>query len=281
MDILVVEDARLEALIVQRHLRQMGDHEIIHMESAEAALAYLRQRSVSLMILDWSLPGMSGVDLVKELRSGEKYRHLPIIMVTGHSEHDDVIAAVKSGVDDYLIKPVQYAILEDKIRRLLGFRIRQAGPEDAEILAKLIMELAHYEQLGDEAEPDVSELRQHLAAQANPRCEALVAEHEASAQVIGFALYFPNYSTFLTRWGMYLEDLYVMPAFRGRGAGFGLLKHVAQIAVERGCQRLDWSVLTWNELALDLYRKLGAQQMSDWAGMRLSGDALRRLGKVS
>jgi len=266
---------------MRRHLRQLGDHEILIMESAEAALAYLRQRSVSLMILDWSLPGMSGIDLVRELRRSEKYRHLPIIMVTGHNERDDVIAALKSGVDEYLIKPVQYAVLEAKIRRLLDFRIRPAGPGDAEVLARLIIELAQYENLEAEAKPNIDDLRQHLEPSANPCCEALVAEHEASGQVIGFALYFPNYSTFLTRWGIYLEDLYVIPAFRGRGAGFSLLKRVAEIAAERGCQRLDWSVLTWNDLAIDFYRKLGAKQMSDWVGMRLAGDALKRLGHVS
>ena len=114
---------------------------------------------------------------------------------------------------------------------------------------------------------------------ANPGCLALLAEDEAREQVIGFALYFHAYSTFLTRWGIYLEALYVKPAFRGHGAGFGLLKRMAEIALESGYQRLDFSVLSWNRLAINLYRKLGAQDLPDRKGMRLSGQALQNLGE--
>ncbi|MCH8963246.1 MAG: hypothetical protein IH820_18515 [Bacteroidetes bacterium] len=136
-------------------------------------------------------------------------RYLPIIMVTGHDKREEVIEALQAGVDEYLVKPVSYEVLEEKIKHLLGIRIRQAGPEDAETLARLIVEFADDEQ--HKAAPDVAALRRHLALTANPGCAALLAEHEACGQVIGFALYFHPYATFLTCWGIYLEDLYVKP----------------------------------------------------------------------
>ena len=279
MKILVVEDARLMALVLQRHLHRLNHQDVVIVESAEEALEALEENSFGLMIVDWSLPGMTGVDLVKELRAGEKYRNLPIIMVTGHSERESVVEALQAGVDEYLVKPVHFETLAEKLKQLLGISIREAGPDDAGVITQLILELADYERLAHEAAPSAQALRNHLAPTANPRCEALLAVHDASEEVIGFALYFQNYSTFLTRWGFYLEDIYVKPDFRGRGAGFGLLKRVAEIAVERGCKRLDFSVLTWNEVAIDFYRKLGAQDLSAWGGMRLSGEALQELGK--
>lgn len=157
------------------------------------------------------------------------------------------------------------------------FTIRNATPDDAEALASLIRELAEYEKLTHEAQPDVRALREHLAEGDGPRCEALLAEARTSGRAVGFALFFPNYSTFLTRWGIYLEDLYVQPEARGQGIGFALLREVARIAHARGCERLDWSVLDWNALAIGFYEKLGARPMSDWTTMRLSGEALRRL----
>ena len=158
------------------------------------------------------------------------------------------------------------------------FTIRLATPDDAETIAGLIRELAEYEKLAHEAEPDVHALRQHLRSGKGARCEALLAERQTSGQAVGFALFFPNYSTFLTRWGIYLEDLYVRPEARGQGVGFALLQEVARIATERGCERLEWSVLDWNELAFGFYEKLGARPMSDWTTMRLTGEALRTLG---
>ncbi len=161
----------------------------------------------------------------------------------------------------------------------MSFTIRAAGPEDAEVLCALIVGLAQYERLAHEAVPDAEALRRHLAADAHPRCEALLAEDEATGEAVGFALFFPNYSTFLTRWGLYLEDLFVQPAHRGRGIGLSLLRRVAQIALERGCRRLDWSVLDWNAPAIDFYRRLGARALDDWTTMRLEDEALRRLGR--
>ncbi len=156
--------------------------------------------------------------------------------------------------------------------------IRTAGREDAPVLCELIRELAAYERLLHEAQPDAGALATHLAEGAQPRCEALIAEDEAG-RAVGFALYFSNYSTFLTRFGIYLEDLFVRPEARGRGVGMALLRRLAEIASARGCERLDWSVLTWNRLAIDFYEALGAKPMDEWVGMRLAGDALHALGR--
>jgi GNAT superfamily N-acetyltransferase len=152
----------------------------------------------------------------------------------------------------------------------MPFTLRPAGPDDAEILVSLILELAEYEKMTDEAQPDAEALRAHLDPDANPRCDALLAEDDATGEAVGFALFFQNYSTFLSRWGIYLEDLYVKPEFRGEGIGFALLKRVAEIADERGCRRLEWSVLNWNQLAIDFYRRLGARAMDEWTTMRLT-----------
>lgn len=159
--------------------------------------------------------------------------------------------------------------------------LRFATPDDAPHLVRLIHELAVYEKLEDQAEPDVETLRRHLAPDAQPRCEALLAVDEDTNEAVGFALFFPSYSTFLTRWGVYLEDLYVQPDYRGRGVGFALLRRVAQTAVERDARRLDWAVLDWNEPAIAFYRRLGAEPMDDWTTMRLSGDALQKLGEAN
>lgn len=158
----------------------------------------------------------------------------------------------------------------------MPFTVRHAGPDDAEVLVSLILELAEYERMTDEAEPDADALRKHLAPDANPRCDALLAEDDATGEAVGFALFFQNYSTFLSRWGIYLEDLYVKPSFRGQGIGFALLKRVADVADERGCRRLEWSVLNWNQLAIDFYRRLGARSMDDWTTMRLTEFGLEK-----
>ena len=159
----------------------------------------------------------------------------------------------------------------------MSFHIRQATPEDAPHLVKLINALADYEHLSHESNPDVESLAKHLGPNAHPKCEALVAVDASSQDVVGMALYFFNYSTFLTRWGIFLEDLFVMPNERGRGIGFALLKRLAQVAVDHDCERLDWNVLDWNQLAIKFYEQIGAKTLSEWKTMRLSGDALRHL----
>lgn len=160
-----------------------------------------------------------------------------------------------------------------------AFQIRPATPDDADAILELILALADYEKLRHEASPDVEALRQHLAPDAQPRCGALLAEDAVTGGAIGFALYFPSYSTFLTRWGIYLEDLYVRPEARGQGVGFALLQRLAALAVAQGCQRLDWSVLDWNAPAIDFYRRLGARALDDWTTMRLEGEALQAVGR--
>jgi len=143
----------------------------------------------------------------------------------------------------------------------------------ARILA-LIRELAEYERLSHMVSATEEGLRDTLFGE-RPAAEVLLAE--VAGDAVGFALFFPNYSTFLGRGGIYLEDLYVQPAFRGRGLGRALLVRLAALARERGAGRLEWSVLDWNEPAIGFYRNLGAEPLDGWTTFRLSGDALARL----
>ncbi len=153
--------------------------------------------------------------------------------------------------------------------------IRPATPDDAPELVRLISELAAYERLAHESRPDEARLRIQLAADARPRIEALVAV--VDERTVGFALFFHSYSTFLTNFGMYLEDLYVEESSRGQGIGYALLTALVRVAAERGCQRLEWSVLDWNEPAIAFYRQLGAEPLGDWLKMRLDAEAIQRL----
>lgn len=157
------------------------------------------------------------------------------------------------------------------------FTIRDARPADCGQILQFIQELAEYEKLGHEVVATEEVLRQQLFGDA-PRAEVLMGEFDG--QAAGFALYFHNFSTFLGRPGIYLEDLYVRPAFRGRGFGKALLQTLAGIAVQRGCGRLEWSVLDWNTPAIEFYQSLGAQSMNEWVVNRLSGDALRQVAGV-
>lgn len=159
--------------------------------------------------------------------------------------------------------------------------IRKATPEDADTLVELILELAAYEKLLDEAEPSADLLREHLSAEALTGCEALIAETERDT-AIGFALFFHNYSTFLTNAGLYVEDLFVKPTYRGEGIGFGLFQRLAQIAEERGCLRMDWSRRPsgWNTDAIEFYEDLGAEPLDDWTTMRLDEEAIEEVAAV-
>ena len=152
--------------------------------------------------------------------------------------------------------------------------IRPAAGHDLPLIAALIRELADYEELSHEADFDEGELGRHLFG-ARPIAEVLIGEIDGVAQ--GFALFFPTYSTFKGKPGMHLEDLFVRPETRGRGLGKALLAAIAQAAVQRGCARLEWSVLDWNAPAIGFYRKLGARGMEEWTAMRLEGDALWKL----
>jgi GNAT superfamily N-acetyltransferase len=153
-------------------------------------------------------------------------------------------------------------------------RIEPARPEDVPLLLELIRELAVFEELEHEAQADPAELGRHLFGPA-PKAAAVIAFH--AAEPAGFALFFHNFSTFLGKPGLYLEDLYVRPAQRGRGIGEALLRHLARLAVERGCGRFEWSVLDWNRAAIEFYRRLGAVPMDEWTVYRVSGPALAAL----
>ena len=151
-------------------------------------------------------------------------------------------------------------------------RIHDATEDDAPLILRFIQGLAEYERLPIIA--DESSVRE-MVRQPEPRTHVLIAY--CDNQPAGFALWFHNYSTFVGRPGLYLEDLFVFPEWRGRGVGRQLLAHLAQTAVSRRCGRMEWSVLNWNESAIGFYQKLGAQALADWTLYRLSGDALVKL----
>ena len=152
--------------------------------------------------------------------------------------------------------------------------IDPAQPGDADLLVAFVRELAEFERLLPEVKITPADLHRDLFG-ARPHAEAVVAR--VNGEPVGFALWFHNYSTFAGRPGLYLEDLFVRPAFRGRGFGEALLRHLAGVAVARGCARFEWAVLDWNEPAIAFYRKLGAVPMNDWIVQRVSGDALAAL----
>jgi GNAT superfamily N-acetyltransferase len=152
--------------------------------------------------------------------------------------------------------------------------IRTATPADTNTIARLIRALAEYEQLAYAVELQEDELREHLFG-PKPFAEVLLAEE--AGNVVGFALFFHHFSTFRGKPSLYLEDLFVQPEHRGKGHGKALLRAVAQLALERGCPRVDWCVLDWNEPALRFYRSLGAVGLDQWTIYRLQGDALTTL----
>jgi len=152
--------------------------------------------------------------------------------------------------------------------------IDAATRADVPDILALIRELAEYERLLHEVVATEASLEQALFGPAS-NVEAVVARVEG--EVAGFALYFHNFSTFLSRRGLYLEDLYVRPEYRGKGCGQALLSHLAALALQRGCGRLEWSVLDWNRRAIDFYQSMGAVPVSGWTIFRVSGEALDRL----
>lgn len=151
--------------------------------------------------------------------------------------------------------------------------LRPAEPRDVEAIVGLIGELAAFEQLTHLLQVTPASLRPHLFGD-RPVVECVVGE--AGGEVVAFALFFTNFSTFLGRPGLYLEDLYVRPAHRGRGLGRALLERLGALAVERGCGRFEWSVLDWNENAIRFYEKMGATVLPDWRICRVTGEALQR-----
>ncbi len=153
----------------------------------------------------------------------------------------------------------------------MNFRIRQAQPDDSQIIFDMITELAIYEKAPEQVVTSAAQLRETLFG-TDSKTEALICED--GEKIIGYAVFFTSYSTWLGRNGIYLEDLYVSPSTRGQGAGKALIKHIARLATDRGCGRLEWSVLDWNTPAIDFYTSIGAVPQSEWVRYRLDGEAL-------
>lgn len=151
------------------------------------------------------------------------------------------------------------------------FSIRPANINDCELILSFIRELADYEKLLHEVVADVHALEKTLFGE-KPYAEVIIADYQNEA--VGFALFFHNYSTFLGKPGLYLEDLYVSPPMRGRGFGKNMLTYLASLALSRNCGRLEWWVLDWNKPAIDFYQSLGAEPMQDWTVNRICGQAL-------
>jgi GNAT superfamily N-acetyltransferase len=156
-------------------------------------------------------------------------------------------------------------------------RIERATERDVSLILELIQGLAVYEKLAHEVTATEAGLRETLFG-ARPAADVIIAY--AGDTPAGFALFFSNFSTFLGKPGLYLEDLFVRPEYRGQGLGLALMKRLAQIAVERGCGRFEWSVLDWNEPAIGFYESLGAKLMDGWSIVRVNGEALTALAGI-
>ena len=156
------------------------------------------------------------------------------------------------------------------------FSIRPAQPSDVAHIHGMIVELAVFEKLEHLVVATEAMLHDGLFG-VRPSCEAIIGEE--NGKVVAFALFFHNFSTFLTRKGLYLEDLYVLQSHRGKGYGTQMLKRLAQIAVERNCGRFEWSVLDWNEPAIQFYQAMGADILPDWRICRVTGDTLTALAE--
>ena len=156
--------------------------------------------------------------------------------------------------------------------------LRFATADDAGLILDFIRLLAKYENLTHEVVTDVDQLRQSLFGERRV-AEVVIASYDG--EPAGFALFFHNFSTFLGLPGIYLEDLFVIPKLRGHGIGQVLLSHLAEIAVKRGCGRLEWAVLDWNMDAIRFYERLGAKPMDEWTVFRLTGDSLQELAQIS
>jgi GNAT superfamily N-acetyltransferase len=158
----------------------------------------------------------------------------------------------------------------------MNINIRDAQASDAATIHAFIVELAVYEKAEHEVIASVADIERSLFEAGTP-ARALICE--VNGQPVGFAVYFLSYSTWLGRKGMYLEDLYVSPKHRGSGAGKRLLRHLARLAVDGGCGRLEWSVLDWNEPAIQFYQSLGARPQAEWVRYRMAGETLERFAQ--
>jgi GNAT superfamily N-acetyltransferase len=159
----------------------------------------------------------------------------------------------------------------------MSLSIRRAVPQDSALIFSLICELAEYEKLTHEVEATEAGIAAALFS-GHPRIYCEIAEW--NGEPVGFAVWFFNFSTFSSRPGIFLEDLFVRPAFRGKGIGKGLLAHLAKLCVENGWSRMQWSVLDWNTPSIDFYKSLGAEMMDEWKLVRINGPALSQLAKA-
>ena len=162
-----------------------------------------------------------------------------------------------------------------RIGKMTEVAFRKAGREDVALILEFIRELADYEKMLDEVVATPELLEKWIFDER--KAEVIFALE--GGKEVGFELFFHNFSTFLGRAGIYLEDLYVRPEFRGKGYGRALLKELARIAVERGCGRLEWWCLDWNQPSIDFYLSLGAEPMKDWTVYRIAGETLQKLAK--
>lgn len=160
----------------------------------------------------------------------------------------------------------------------MNLNIRKATIEDSNLILDFIIQLAQYEKLEHEVVATVETIKETLFC-SQPAAEVVIGY--ADKTPVGFALFFTNYSTFLAKAGIHLEDLFVLESERGKGYGKQLLTYLAQLAVSRNCGRLEWSVLDWNTPAIDFYKSLGAKLMEEWSTFRLAGEALTQLGHES
>lgn len=164
-----------------------------------------------------------------------------------------------------------------------SLHIRAANVQDVSTIFQLIQDLAAFEKLSHEVTGNEMLLQEHLFG-SHPLIEVILAEiatKDGDNQVVGFALFFYNYSTFLTKPGMYLEDLFVTAEYRGQGVGKALISHLAKLAIAKDCGRLEWSVLEWNVNAIAFYKKIGATVLPDWRICRVTGANLQKLATPS
>ncbi len=166
-------------------------------------------------------------------------------------------------------------MIQNSRSHISEFIIRSANESDVPLILQFITELGEYEKLGHEVVATGEKLRKTLFQQK--MAEVIIGEYQG--EPVGFALFFHNYSTFLGQAGIYLEDLYIKPEMRGKGFGKSMLKHLAKLAVERDCGRLEWACLNWNEPAIRFYKKLGAVKQDEWTVHRVTGERLREMGE--
>jgi GNAT superfamily N-acetyltransferase len=164
------------------------------------------------------------------------------------------------------------------IQNQSAVKLRSATVEDVETIFNLILALAQYEKLSHQVIGTSEQLKEHLFGE-RPYAEVILADIDS--KTVGFALFFHNYSTFLTQPGIYLEDLFVLPEYRRQGIGKALITAVAKLAVERNCGRLEWSVLDWNQPAIDFYQSMGATILEEWKICRVTGTELIQLGQTN